>query len=568
MKRFQLPLLIAVALAGCTPSSPPAAPVPEAGPRAATAPGAPAETAAAAAEAPAAAPAPPSADAPALATAPAHWWLADADAASPGAGVEAAYRALAGRAPKRTVVVGVIDSGVDTAHVDLHANLWANPGEVAGNGVDDDGNGYVDDVRGWNFIGGADGRDVDDDTYEVTRLYATCQAQPSGAGAVVAGSVPCARIDSAFTAQRSDTEQQLMQVQQMAAAVDRAVGTLRSQLGRDSLTVDAVRSVVPMRSDVRQAQMIYLQLASAGITPAMIADEQARLETALERSLNPDFDPRPIVGDDYADLTQREYGNADVVGPDPGHGTGVAGIIAAVRGNGIGQDGVAPSARIMVVRTVPDGDERDKDVANAIRYAVDNGADIINMSFGKGYSPGKSAVDAAVKYAESKGVLLVHAAGNDGQDLAVAGNYPNRDYANGGEASNWIEVGASDWQGGEALAAPFSNYGQKQVDVFAPGVAITTTAPGNDYQTGDGTSFAAPVVTGVAALIMAYYPELTAAQVRQVILDSARPYREAIVAVPGSPGQRLPFGQLSVSGGVVDARAALERAAAVAAGGG
>ncbi len=569
MKRYHLPLLIAAGLAACTSAPPPASPVPATAPRdgavdtqrAGTAPTPVPEASPAPSSpgAPSAAPVPPSA--------PAGWWLADATGDAPGAGVEAAYRALAGKEPKRTVVVGVIDSGVDTSHVDLHANLWTNPGEVPGNGVDDDGNGYVDDVRGWDFIGGAGG-DVDEDTYEVTRLYAACQAQPAGEDRVVAGDVSCATIDSAFDAQVRQTRQQLAQVQNVGAAAQRATDMLRDQVGGDSLTVDAVRALVPMRSDVRQAQTIYLQLAAMGITPEMIANERDRLQGALEHSLNPDFDPRPIVGDDYADLTQRHYGNTDVVGPEAEHGTGVAGIIAAVRGNGIGQDGVAPSARIMVVRTVPDGDERDKDVANAIRYAVDNGANVINMSFGKGFSPGKPAVDAAVRYAESKGVLLVHAAGNEGEDLAVAGNYPNRFYADGGEASNWIEVGASDWHGGEGLAASFSNYGQKQVDVFAPGVSITTTAPGNDYQTGDGTSFAAPVVTGVAALIMAYYPELTAQQVRQVILDSARPYGSTQVDVPGSPGERTPFSRLSATGGVVDARAALELAAKVAAGGG
>ncbi|NIP78067.1 MAG: S8 family serine peptidase, partial [Gemmatimonadetes bacterium] len=211
-------------------------------------------------------------------------------------------------------------------------------------------------------------------------------------------------------------------------------------------------------------------------------DERQRLEDRLEYGLNPEFDPRDIVGDDYEDAGERVYGNAEVTGPRAGHGTGVAGIIAAERGNGIGEDGIASSVRIMVLRTVPDGDERDKDVANAIRYAVDNGADIINMSFGKAHSPRKDVVDAAVRYAGERGVLLVHAAGNGGADLAEEPSFPTRVYADGGEAQNWIEVGATDWRGGERLVAPFTNYGDEEVDVFAPGVDIRTTDIGNDFQ--------------------------------------------------------------------------------------
>ncbi|HUG40709.1 MAG TPA: S8 family peptidase [Longimicrobiales bacterium] len=540
MKPLRLPLLLAALFVACTSAPPLAAP------------------------APASPPASPRIAAPE--SAPPRWWLAPANAASPGAGVEAAYRELlAGKEPRRTVVVGVIDSGVDIAHEDLDGSLWVNPGEVAGNGVDDDGNGYVDDVHGWNFIGGADGRNVADDTYEVTRLFAACRALPAADERVVAGGVPCAEIEAVHAERRGDAEQMLAQVRGMGPAVERAYAVLRDELGRDSLTAEAVRAAVPMRLEVRQARQIYLQLAAAGITPAMIAAEEARLERLLDRGLNPAFDPRPIVGDDYDDLRQRRYGNADVVGPDASHGTGVAGIIAAERGNGIGEDGIAP-ARIMVLRAVPDGDERDKDVANAIRYAVDHGAHIINMSFGKGYSPGKRAVDEAVRYAEEKGVLLVHAAGNEGDDLATTPSFPTRRYDDGREAANWIEVGASGWRAPDALAAEFSNYGRDRVDVFAPGVDITAAAPGNGSQTASGTSFAAPVVSGLAALIMAYYPELSAADVRRVILESARPYGTVMVTRPGSDGERVPFGELSVTGGIVDARAALELAEKVAAG--
>jgi subtilisin family serine protease len=336
---------------------------------------------------------------------------------------------------------------------------------------------------------------------------------------------------------------------------------LRQAVGGDSLTPARV-SALPQSTtpDVQQARQLYLQLAAAGITPAAVQEAQEELEARVQFNLNTAFDPRPLVGDTAVGAADRRYGNADVMGPDAKHGTHVAGIIAAVRGNGTGVDGVAPAVRIMGVRAVPNGDERDKDVANAIRYAVDNGAQIINMSFGKSFSPDKPLVDAAVKYADSKGVLMVHAAGNDGADVSKAPNFPIDTYAAGGEARGWIEVGASSWQGLDSLAAPFTNYGRPQVDVFAPGVDILSTVPDGGYERQDGTSMAAPVVSGVAALLMSYYPSLTAADVKRIILESATRYPDQPVVKPGSGEGTVPFGTLSATGGVVNAYEAVRRA--------
>ena len=215
----------------------------------------------------------------------------------------------------------------------------------------------------------------------------------------------------------------------------------------------------------------------------------------------------------------------------------------------------------MVVRVVPDGDERDKDVANGIRYAVDNGAHIINMSFGKDFSPYKPVVDEAVRYATSNNVLLIHAAGNDGANNDSTSNYPQPPMSNGRiENSNWIEVGASSWQDLPNLAASFSNYGQHSVDVFAPGVSIYSTTPGSEYKRADGTSMASPVVAGLAALIMTYYPELTAAQVKEIIVESAISYSGEMVVQPGTQDRMVPFGTLSKTGSIVNAYEALKLA--------
>jgi subtilisin family serine protease len=491
---------------------------------------------------------------------PPRWWMMDHDATGVyGASVDKAYRELLqGRKPAKTVVVAIIDSGVDTTHVDLHANLWTNPREIAGNGRDDDKNGYVDDVHGWDFIGGPGGKDIGKDTYEVTRLYAKCMA-----GATPANTT-CAEVKSAFAQKRAEAEQQLAQIKQMNAAVEKIVSVLKHEVAPDTLSAARVQKLKPVRSDVAQAQQMYLQLAANDITPVMISDEVERLQGELDYGLNPSYDPRAIVGDNYDDPMQRNYGNTNVVGPDPSHGTGVAGIIGALRDNGMGVEGIASSVQLMVVRTVPDGDERDKDVANAIRYAVDNGADVINMSFGKAFSPYKGVVDDAVRYADAKGVLMVHAAGNDAENLETAHNFPNRTYLSGGMATNWIEVGASTWRGAEQLAAEYSNFGAKQVDLFAPGSDVKSTAPGNDYQAHSGTSFASPVVAGVAALIMSYYPSLTATDVKRAIMESVTPLKDQMVVKPGAD-TTIRFGDLSSTGGVVNAFNALQRAAQIAA---
>jgi subtilisin family serine protease len=496
---------------------------------------------------------------------PDRWWMLDAEQDGVvGASVDRAYReVLAGRQPRRTVVVAIIDSGVDVEHEDLQGSLWRNPRETR-NSQDDDGDGLVDDIYGWNYIGGPDGRHVDVDTYEITRLVAACRALFGGAPAptrpserVTAGE--CPEIEEAFAEKRTEAEQMLPQIREMNETVQIIVRMLKQQLGTDSLTVERVRALTPLRNDVRQARQIYLQLAEENITPGMVADELERLEKLLALGLNPEFDPRDIVGDNYADPTERVYGNNDVIGPDASHGTGVAGIVAAGRDNQIGVDGIATAVQIMTLRAVPNGDERDKDVANAIRYAVDHGAHIINMSFGKAYSPEKAVVDAAVRYADERGVLLVHAAGNDAQDLATAANFPNRRYMDGGEALHWLEIGASDWRGADRLAADFSNYGREQVDVFAPGSQILSTAPGNTYEAASGTSFAAPVVSGIAAILMAYFPELSTADVRRIILESATPLRDRMVVLPGSD-ELARFGDLSVTGAVVNAYNAVRMA--------
>lgn len=496
---------------------------------------------------------------------PRDWQLLDDSTDHyPGISLLRAQRELlAGRAPVKPVIVAVIDGGVDTAHAALRTRLWTNTREIPGNGKDDDGDGYADDVHGWNFIGGPDGKDVNYDTFELTRLYVRCTGASQSVterGTPAPDAATCQKVSAAYAAKKADVTGTLERIQQISSLLGRAVPILEQATGTDSLTTASVAALEPATPQAVAARGLYLQLAKHGVTPAAVADAQTEYQTQSEYGLSTSFDPRTIVGDNYGNVSQKHYGNSDVTGPDAKHGTHVSGIIAGLPQDSGGPEGIAADVQLMPIRAIPDGDERDKDVANAIRYAVDHGARVINMSFGKPYSPFKSAVDEAVRYADAHGVLMVVAAGNDGASLDTASNYPNPYYTGGGRANDWIEVGASSWRGGDTLAVSFSNYSHDRVDVFAPGEDILSTVPGGGYARLSGTSMAAPVVTGLAALIMSYYPDLTAAQVKQIILDSATRYVEPSLLPGARSGATVPFASLSVTGGIVNAYRALKLA--------
>ena len=467
---------------------------------------------------------------------------------------------LAGKSPARTVVVAVIDNGVDTTHSKLRPQLWTNADEVGGNARDDDDNGYADDIRGWNLIGGRDGRNVNHDTYEVTRLAAQC-SRPTGRDSLRADlRERCAEIQAQFERKSAEAREVLQNITQIDAIMRQVVPYLKRAMGTDTLSAEKVEAFTPANDTARQARGVYLQIASMGIDDQELADAKEAYESQVRYGYNLEFDPRAIVGDNYPDTSVKRYGNPDVTGPEPLHGTHVAGIIAALDSAGV--RGIARNVKIMALRAVPDGDERDKDIANAIRYAVDNGAHIINMSFGKAYSPYKNYVDDAVKYADSRGVLMVHAAGNESANVDSTSSFPTPVYLDGsGRARNWIEVGATSWRGQDSLVATFSNWGKGVVDIFAPGDDIKSTALGGAYKKESGTSMAAPVVAGVAALVMSYYPTLTAGDVKRIVLESAHRMADVKVIRPGEGSDAaVSFSDLSATGGIVNAYNALKRA--------
>ncbi len=466
------------------------------------------------------------------------------------------------------LIVGVLDSGVEITHPDLKDNIWTNTKEIAGNGIDDDKNGYVDDIHGWNFIGGKDGKNVDGDTLELTRLFVKYRDlfEKSKDAASNKTKFPkefeeYEKIKPAFEDKLAEAKQNAAQYTQMNDVFSVAFPALIKEWGEKDLNEKNMMSFKPVSKEAQQGMIIFGMVPKEAWEGKSMKDFLTEVgneisegtkyyKEQVEINLNTELDPRPIVGDNYADKSERFYGNNDVDGPDSMHGTHVSGIIAAKSGNGIGMDGIAGNGyvKIMSVRTVPNGDERDKDVANAIRYATDNGAKILNMSFGKAYSPDKQIVWDAFKYAEKKGLLLIKAAGNENVNIDDEIHFPTVYDNKGAEVSkNVITVGANTMDNNN-LRASFSNFGKKSVDVFAPGNEIYSTVPNKDgeYKNESGTSMASPVVAGVAALVWAHYPKLTATDIKQILLES----------VNKNPA----LTDISVTGGVVDAYKAVQLA--------
>jgi subtilisin family serine protease len=492
--------------------------------------------------------------------APQNWFNLDAKKDKvPGVSSEKAYAELLKDKKSTPIIVAVIDGGTEVDHEDLASVIWTNNKEIAGNGIDDDNNGYIDDIHGWNFIGGKDG-DVNEDNLELARVYKQLTdkyktTQP----ATEKEKADYAKVKADYEKTRKTAEN----LTRNYGEVIKNIEAITNSIGTKTPTKEQLKAYKPANAMEEKC----IEIAEKNKLPLnVLHDELERAvkhyQTQLDVNLNTELDTRKIVGDNYGDTRERFYGNNHYEGPEGGHGTHVAGIIAADRTNTIGMKGVADNVKIMVVRVVPDGDERDKDVANGIRYAADNGAKIINMSFGKNYSPEKSAVDDAVQYAVSKGVLLVHAAGNDSKNTDTTNNFPRDQYINNVVASSWIEVGASNWKKGKNITAPFSNYASENVDVFAPGVDIYSTVPDSKYDSYDGTSMAAPVTTGVAALVWSYYPTLTANQVKDIIMQSSVKVKGKVL-LPGNAKRKVKMTDLCKTGGVVNAYEAVKMADAM-----
>lgn len=510
------------------------------------------------------------------------WHLRDEQTDSlHGISINKTYEFLKGRKSKQ-VIVAVIDSGVDTTQEDLKNVLWLNPKEIAGNGIDEDGNGYIDDIHGWNFLGGKDGRNIKTESAEATRIYHRYknkfynkQINESELTGNDKEQYELWKQAAEIIKAKPEDQVELMFLEMALKAVKKHEKVLKEEMKKDTFTIADVEKFSPDSVQGQKAKLSYLTFMKL----TGVESEETNINTFSEleeyidekkksltaKDVAPENVREEIVKDDYNNINDRFYGNNDVMGPSPMHGTHVSGIIGAQRGNGIGAEGIADNVKIMMVRAVPDGDEYDKDIALAIKYAVDNGAKVINMSFGKGISPEKKWVDSAVRYAELKDVLIVHAAGNDAENSDTTGNFPNPDLkVLHRKATNFITVGASsDPKVSGDYIGDFSNYGKKSVDIFAPGVKIYSTLPGrSSYGFLRGTSMASPVVAGVAAVIRSYFPDLSARQVKYAIEKSAVEDTTIRVTRPGTK-ELMKMTDLCTSGGLINAYDAVKIAASL-----
>jgi subtilisin family serine protease len=503
------------------------------------------------------------------------WHLLDAETDGyTGISLQKAYDLLKGR-KSTTVIVAVIDSGIDTAQEDLKAVLWRNEKEISGNCIDDDKNGYVDDIYGWNFCGSKNGENLVRNSYEITRVYHGWKKEfegkkekdiPEDKKFLFGQWVKAAAIIN------KDYEQAYKEQSGIAnffTAMENSAQIIYDHLSVKEFSAKDVKPLV--KNDKKQiafAAQFWVDLFSqSGDTSSKnkdyireISDYKTQLDIKINRKLKEPEDWRgELTKDNYSDINDRFYGNNNLKIGSGNHGTMVAGTIGAIRNNGIGADGIADNVRIMAVRAMPGGDEHDKDVAIAIRYAVDNGAKIINISLGKPVSPYKQFVDDAVRYASLKGVLLVHGSGNSGKDITSNIFYPNPVFINGERATNFINVGASGDETTGGLAAPFSNYSHQWVDIFAPGVNIYSSVTNNSYQSADGTSLASPVVAGVAALLKSYFPDLTPEKIISIITTSGKPIDKDVIE-PGTENKKVKFSSLSSSGKIINAYEAVKLA--------
>jgi len=489
------------------------------------------------------------------------WYHQSVEENKKAAGIasEQAYRWVSNR-PSKTVIVAVIDGGIDTTHEDLKPILWVNQGEIPGNGIDDDNNGFVDDIHGWNFLGG-DSASVEWAQMELVRIVRDYSDLVALGKATPEQKSLYNKAKKEYNELQKEASETLEEVEQFAMIYRIADSLATADLGVNY--TDAQLKKWKTYDERTKASKSFLKSMRSGGFEKSELDaflEESRIRVELQ--LNTEFNPRTIIGDRERDWNDSIYGNNDIMGPRPDHGTHVSGIVGALRGNDKGGDGVASNVRIMTLRAVPDGDEYDKDVANAILYAARNGAQVINMSFGKYYSMDSEMVARAIRIAESKGVIMVHAAGNDAKNIDGADHYPV--YPEKRESPFWIEVGAHTSALDKNYPAPFSNYGLSTVDFFAPGYDIYAPVPGgNTYDFNSGTSMAAPVVTGAVAFLLSYFPELKPSEIKALLSETANDYSKLKVLEPhegeGKP-KKVRFDTLSPGGKSLNLERATQRA--------
>ena len=459
----------------------------------------------------------------------------------PGTSVERAYNELLNELKGKKVIVAVIDTGLDIDHRSLSENIWINKDEKL-NGKDDDNNGYIDDINGWNYLGSSY-----NETRDMTRILRDNKINNRKYNLV----------EEEIQKEIKNSNEQLNILNYYIQILDESKELLSDYLDNDNFSIQDVNNIETVDPKLNRAKNIYKDFDFYGYTKEYLNEGIDQFNDFINYHFNVEFNGR-TTNDDIYDINDRNYGDNNInnTKESESHSTHVSGIISGNRKIEDGNKGINNLAEIMVLRAVPNGDEYDKDVALAIRYAVDNGAKIINGSFGKYFSSNPEWVIDAIRYASDNDVLFIAGAGNESKDLDSLSNdnYPNDQYFNKAEFSDtFIKVGASSINLDENFTAYFSNYGKINVDIFAPGVDIYSSMPNNKYKFQDGTSMASPVVAGIASLIMSYFPRLSAKKVKEIILESGIDIDLEI----GNLGDKKNFNEYSKSGKLINAYNAL-----------
>ena len=476
-----------------------------------------------------------------------NWYNLDiSDDSIPGMSVDKAYKELLKGLKADTVIIAVIDTGIDIYHEDLQGLIWVNEDEIPNNKIDDDNNGYVDDIHGWNYL-----EDAYDESLEMTRLLRD----------KVIYNRKFDDAKSEIDKKIQESKENLNRMEFMVEGVKKSKKIISEYLNKEDFSSDELDSIEDesISEDILNAKEFLSYFYSIDISLDYLIEGIEYFEEQSKYHYNIDFNGRKS-SDNIYDINDTNYGDHKVnnIKPAESHGTHVAGIIAGLRNNSLGNNGINNHVKIMTLRAVSNGDEYDKDIARAIIYAVDNGAKVINGSFGKYYSSNPEWVIDAIRYASEKDVLIVHASGNESKDLDQNknDNYPNDQYFGNNEFSEtFINIGASSINYDENIKGSFSNYGKKNVDIFAPGVSIYSALPENKYEFQSGTSMAAPATSGVASLIFSYFPKLSAKKVKEIIIESGISIDFEIDGI--EENKKVSFKDISKSGKIVNAYNAL-----------
>lgn len=482
---------------------------------------------------------------------------------------------------KRDIIVAILDTQLDVNHEDLKGQFWVNSKEIPNNGIDDDGNGYIDDINGWNFTSNKKQDYVVWGNFACVRIIRKWGPvfKDKNEDQIAAAELPnfkeYQRALKVYEKESSDYNNWLKSSRYSVALFPIVKDSLKHYFPKEDYTyqqLDSLYKIYKINDKTfRQRRedndrdigaligFMKFRFENNENTMEKMLDTEREIDSIVNRNLNLNFNDRAVIGDN-PNVLEKGYGSGSISISKKGfknlqgHCTKVAGIIGANRNNNLGIKGFSDRIKLMPLNISYSGDENDKDIAMAIYYAVDNGAKVINMSFGKDFSSNQQWVSDALKYAEKHDVLVVHSAGNDRSNTDEFRNYPSDVNFDGTSeiCNNFINVGSTSKKPDSKFVSPFSNYGKQNVDLFAPGQEIYTTTKDNSYGSDSGTSLAGPMVSGTAALIWSYYPKLTAVEIKQIILESGTPYNLEVI-VPGTKDKKVPFSDLSKSGKVLNA---------------